>query len=178
MSMPRTRQTAAREPIRETPVGPASAHGRTRVRKGTDRYYIDPSLPPDGWVYQWKRYSVLGQEDPGYLAELAQVGFTPVPADRPNLQGVFYPVGYKATNNCIIVGGQILMERPIELEMEARDEEKNAADSVLRQSREQFGLTTRFDGPDRSAQARAVSGVRTSYERVDAPAPKHEIAID
>lgn len=174
MALARTRSMPAREPVRETPAAPS--HGRVRIRQSTDKFHIPEHLIPEGWVYQWKRYSVLGQEDPQYLAELAQVGFTAVPADRH--AGVFFPAGYQPKNNCIIIGGQILMERPIELEMEAQMEDRDRAVAQVRGSKEQFGLATRFDGPDSNLQARSVTGVRTSFERVDAPAPKHEIAID
>jgi hypothetical protein len=163
---PRTRQT----PARETEV--TAAPVRQRVRKTADRYYVDPSIIPDGWIYQWKRHSTLGQEDPGYMAELAQVGFTPVPAERH--PGVFLPVGYTGS---IIIGGQMLMERPVELEQEAQNENRMAARAQVRGSREQFGLTPRasgFEGPDTHQSARRNSGVKVGREAVDAPAVKYD----
>ena len=168
----RTRETEARE----TPAAPS--HGRQRVRQGTDRYHFDPAIVPDGFVYQWKRYAVLGQEDPAYLAELHQVGFEPVPAERHD--GLFLP---KGTKGPIIIGGQILMDRPIDLEQEARAEEKYKADAQVRGSREQFGMTPTargFEGAHEtsSQKVRNATFVRSSSERVEAPRPKHEIAID
>jgi hypothetical protein len=55
----RTRQT----PARETDVSSAPSAGpvRRRVRQGTDRYAFDKSIVPDGFVYQWKRHSIIGQ---------------------------------------------------------------------------------------------------------------------
>jgi hypothetical protein len=160
-SAPRTRQT----PARETEV--SASPTRTRVRQGTDRYAIPTEIIPDGWVYQWKRHSVLGQEDPGYAAELAQVGFTPVPAERH--PGRFLPAGYTGS---IIIGGMILMERPVELENEAKAEDRARARAQKVGSYEQFGLKTNFDTD--APNARRNTGVRVSREAVDAPKPKYD----
>lgn len=166
----RTRQT----PARETDVASAPSTGpvRRRVRQGTDRYAFDQSIVPDGFVYQWKRHSILGQEDPAYMAELHQLGFDPVPAERHD--GLFLPVGTKGP---IIIGGQILMERHVENEREARWEDKKRADDQVNGSRQQFGLppaaNSRFAAE--SAKSRAVTGVRVGREVVDAPRPKYQI---
>lgn len=171
----RTRQTPAREPVREEPAA-ATPVRRQRVRQGTDRYAFDKAIIPDGWSYEWKRYSVLGQEDPAYMAELHQLGFSPVPAERH--PGLFLPVGYTGS---IILGGQILMERPVELEMEAREEDDMRARAQVRGSREQFGMVPQargFEGPSQHPSAARNSFVRSSYERVDAPAVKYEPSID
>jgi len=175
MTVTRTRQTAAREDARETPVSTeAASHGRTRVRQGTDKYHVDKDMIPAGWVYQWKRHTILGQEDPAYQAELAQVGFTPVPAERH--PGRFLPAG---STGAIIIGGQILMERPIELEREARQEDKQRADAQVYGSKEQFGLVPRAPGFSTETQrARAATFARSQYETVDAPAPKYDLAVD
>lgn len=166
----RTREAAPREEVRSN----AAPHGRTRVRRSDDRYAFDKSIVPDGWVYQWKRHTILGQEDPSYQAELHQVGFTPVPAERHD--GMFLPVGFKGS---IIIGGQILMERPVELEMEARAEDKARADAQVRGSKEQFGLATRAPGFETNTpNARRASFARSQYEAVDAPAPTHQLAVD
>lgn len=167
----RTRETSVREPIRTE-----STHGRQRVRKSADKYYINPAIIPAGWVYQWKRYAILGQEDPAYMAELTQVGFSPVPAERH--AGMFLPEGYKGA---IIIGGQILMERPIELEQEAKEEDRWAADSQLRGSREQFGLAPKARGFEGAGQTnhsyvRQNTFARSQMETVNVPRPKHEIA--
>lgn len=160
-SAPRTRQT----PARETEVSAAPV--RRRVRQGTDRYAFDLSIQPDGWIYQWKRHSVLGQEDPGYMAGLSQVGFTPVPAERH--PGMFLPAG---STGSIIIGGMILMERPIELEEEAREEDRERAHAQKVGSFEQFGIKTKFDTDSRNA--RRNTGVRVGHEKVDAPKPKYD----
>lgn len=166
----RTRETDARE----TPAVPS--HGRVRLRQSQDRYFIDPAIIPQGFVYQWKRYSVLGQEEPAHLAELARAGFEPVPADRHD--GLFLP---KGTTGPIIIGGMILMDRPVELEAEAQAEQRHLARAQVQGSKEQFGLAPRasgFEGPSEHTSARNNTFVRSQFERVDAPRPKHEISVD
>ena len=171
-STPRTRETSPREDVRSDPA--PRSHGRTRVRRSDDKFFVDPAIIPPGWHYQWKRHTILGQEDPAYQAELHQVGFSPVPAERH--PGVFLPAG--ATGS-IIIGGQMLMERPIELENEARFEEKQRADAQVNGSRQQFGLPTNTPGfSTQTPGARANTYVRSGYERVDVAGPQHQLAVD
>jgi hypothetical protein len=158
---PRTRQS----PARETEVNAAPV--RRRVPRGTDRFAFDQSIQPDGWIYEWKRHTILGQEDPGYMAELTQVGYSAVPAERH--PGVFLPADYKGS---IIMGGQILMERPVELHREAKQEERRAAVAQKRGSFEQFGLQTAFDTD--APNARRNTGAKSAFETVEAPKPKYD----
>lgn len=169
----RTRQTSVREP--EPAASPVNLPVRRRVRvANSDRYYVDPAIIPEGWVYQWKRYSVLGQEEPAYMAELNQLGFTPVPAERHD--GVFIPSGSKGA---IIIGGQILMERSILDEEDARMEEKERADAQLRGSREQFGMVPKARGFEVNDPARRYGQkLSVGHERVDAPKPKYLPSVD
>lgn len=66
---------------------------------------------PGGWVYNWKTHSVFNKEDPKYLADVQRNGWSPVPANRH--MDLLYP-GY--TDDVIIVKGNMLMERPKELQ--------------------------------------------------------------
>ena len=43
---------------------------------GTDDF-VAPSAP-DGWTYEWKRKTLLGQEDPAHQVHLARTGWQPV----------------------------------------------------------------------------------------------------
>jgi hypothetical protein len=171
----RTRETAAREPVRESA---APTHGRTRVRQSEDIYGRAAALAPEGWVYQWNVVSVLGEEKRDLQAQMSQLGFTAVPAERH--EGIFLPAGTKGE---IVIGGLRLEERPIELELEARNEDRHAAVNQVRGSRQQFGLQTRtpgFEGSDRSnhSYVHANTFARSQYEAVDLPAPKHQLAVD
>jgi hypothetical protein len=108
-----------------------------RRRKGLqhdDPFYIPLDEIPEGLSYEWKRFSVAGQEDPFYLAQMRAQGWEPVdPKMHPN----WVPPDYTAPN--IIKGGQILMERPIELTNEARAELDALANQQMREVRARVG---------------------------------------
>ncbi len=123
---------AEREPIHEPPV-------RTRRRKlqtHDDIFYLPVAEIPDHLTYEWKRVSNMGEENPFYLASMRDQGWEPVPASRhPN----WLPPGYDKPH--IMKGGQILMDRPIELTREARREESAAAKRQVRDAEARLGMT-------------------------------------
>jgi hypothetical protein len=85
-----------------------------------DKYYAPPA--PDGWTYEWKLKSVMGQEDLEAMRRVEMAGWTPVPLARhPDLM----PKGYKGET--VEVGGLVLCERPEVFTNEAREEERRAA---------------------------------------------------
>jgi hypothetical protein len=112
---------------------------RTRRRKATaveDIYYIPVEEIPEGSSYEWKRWSVVGAEDPFYIAQMREQGWEPVdPKRHPN----WLPPGYNQP--FIIKGGMILMERPIELTEEARAEQKVLARRQVREAEARLGRT-------------------------------------
>lgn len=112
---------------------------RVRRRKATaveDIYYIPVEEIPEGSSYEWKRWSVVGAEDPFYIAQMREQGWEPVdPKRHPN----WLPPGYNQP--FIIKGGQILMERPIELTEEARAEQKVLARRQVREAEARLGRT-------------------------------------
>lgn len=137
----------AREAVRQearptrTPDGRVIAYGRdgqplTRAGsiQGGNQFSIPEGTIPPGWSWEWKNDTVLGQRDPAYEAELAQVGWMPVMAE--SFPGIFMPFDYKGP---IRRKGMILMERPEELTLEARREEKRAADDKVRTSLRKHG---------------------------------------
>ena len=92
------------------------------------------------WIisYEWKRLSVLGEENPFHIAAMNDQGWEPVPVSRhPN----WVPPGYNKPH--IIKGAQILMDRPIELTLEARREELQAANRQVRDAEARLGMTPR-----------------------------------
>ncbi len=122
----------------------AAAHDkpvRTRRRKlltHDDQFWLPVEEIPEGLSYEWKRMSVMGQDDPFYIAQLREQGWEPVLATRhPN----WVPPGYDKPN--IIKGGLILMERPEELTAEARAEEKKMAKQQVREAEARLGMTPR-----------------------------------
>jgi hypothetical protein len=132
----RPRATDAREPQHE------QLHAeprRTRRRKSTaqeDMFYIPVDQIPEGSSYEWKRWSVNGLEDPFYIAQLREQGWEPV---NPKRHPTWVPPGYSQPH--IIKGGQILMERPMELTEEARLESRQLARQQVRVAEQRLGKT-------------------------------------
>lgn len=159
-----------------------TADGRVITRKrsaSTDPYHVPPELIPDGWVYQWNRHSVYNQEDTSEQIAMAENGWTPVPAGRH--KGQYMPASYP-DEKPILRDGLMLCERPIELEMEARAEEKAKADALVRGSKEQFGMkTTENSGfSTNTPNARNATFIRQQVEKLpaDIAPPRHEVVID
>ena len=101
--------------------------------EGTDEFYIDPSVIPDGWHYEWKRRMVQGQEDPAYQVALARTGWTPVPSERhPELM----PSNWKG--GTIERKGQVLMERPKEITNRVRELDERRARNQVRAKEQQL----------------------------------------
>ena len=120
------------DPVHDTP-------RRTRRRKSTvfeDMFYIPVDEIPEGSSYEWKRWSVNGQEDPFYIAQMREQGWEPV---NPKRHPTWVPPGYSQPH--IIKGGQILMERPQELTNEARKEQRQLAKNQTVEAEQRLGMT-------------------------------------
>jgi hypothetical protein len=121
-----------RDPVHDTP-------RRTRRRKSTvneDMFYIPLDEIPEGSSYEWKRWSLSGQEDPFYIAQMREQGWEPV---NPKKHPTWVPPGYSQPHN--IKGGLILMERPIELTREAQAEQRKLAKTQIREAEQRLGMT-------------------------------------
>jgi hypothetical protein len=102
--------------------------------QGVDEYKIDLRVIPDGWSYEWKAESVLGQEQTSYMVGLAQRGWEAVAAARhPDMM----PKGYDPKGP-IKKKGQILMERPLEITKEVEEIEKRKARAQVNQKEAQL----------------------------------------
>ena len=87
--------------------------------EGQDSFRTPPA--PDGWTYEWKRNTLVNQEDPAYMTSLIRTGWEPVPAKRhPEMM----PIG--ATKS-IERKGMILMERPAEVTRQFEEADKRRA---------------------------------------------------
>ena len=143
-AMPRRPQHVAREDGRDVREPAHTPPRRTRQRKDTiieDIFYLPVEEIPEGSSYEWKRWTVHGQEDPFYISSMRQQGWEPVdPKRHPN----WVPPGYK--ESFIIKGGQILMERPTELTEEARAEQRQLAKRQVREAEQRLGMTPRDTG--------------------------------
>ena len=125
---------------------------------GTDDFPLPPS--PDGWTYEWKRKTVMGQEDPAHMTDLLRKGWEPVPAYRhPEMM----PSG--STYESVERKGMILMERPTELVEEARS-------LSLRQARNQVRVKEgQLAGAPEGTMDRTSPSIKKGYEPI--PVPKN-----
>lgn len=99
-----------------------------------DDFHIPESAKPDGWSYEWKRKTVLNQEDPTYEIQLRQTGWEPVPASRhPDMM----PLGSKSET--IERRGMVLMERPAEITNHFKALDNKRARDLVRSQQQQLG---------------------------------------
>ena len=107
-------KSPAREPARALSPREAAEKRAAELRDnrdasfdGEDNFYVDLQSIPDGWDYEWKTWTVFGQEQQTRMMGYKRSGWEEVPASRhPDMM----PVGYKEPY--IIREGMILMERP------------------------------------------------------------------
>lgn len=94
---------------------------RYRHSEIPNEFHIPDEQIPDGTSYQWNNFTVFGQGNPSQDSYMAMQGWRPVPASRhPHLM----PEG---ATGPVIVKGQILVERPMELTREALQEDYERA---------------------------------------------------
>ena len=135
--------------------------------EANDKFAIDPRIIPDGWTYQWKLASVLGQSLPSYEMRRNAGGWDPVPLSRhPELM----PKDWKG--NTIEMEGQILCERPLEIEQDAQLREKRKANELVgRKEREvtqaPAGQTSPFANTNKGDPINI--GIRKSYSPMAIP---------
>jgi len=130
---------------------------------GTDEYYIELGIIPEGWSYEWKTRTILGAEDPAHQVALARKGWESVPASRhPELM----PMGYKGAE--ITRKGMVLMERPLEITQEARNAELRKARMQMRDKEAQ--LTNVKGGEfDRTNKGDPLVKISKKYEAIPIP---------
>ena len=121
------------------------ADGTTISYGGTirDRFSIDQSMIPDGFTYEWRNHTVIGQTFQEDTNDDYRNGWRPVPASRhPDLAG-------RDTNGAIIMSGSILCERPLAFSEKARADERDRYRASEQRQRQQFGLhAPAFDTSD------------------------------
>lgn len=123
-----------------------------------DEFRVDADIIPDGWSYEWKRYSTLNQEDPSYISELARHGWTPVPRER---HPEFMPLNSKS--KVIERKGLVLMERPAQITEMYKQRDFEAARRQNMLTKEKLRET----GPNEFARNRVE--VSRNYEHVPIP---------
>ena len=130
---------------------------------GTNEYYIELGIIPDGWSYEWKTRTVLGAEDPAHQVALARKGWEIVPASRhPELM----PIGYKGVE--ITRKGMVLMERPLVITEEANRKALLMARTQMRDKEAQ--LTNAKGGEfDRTNKGDPLVKISKKYEAIPIP---------
>ena len=131
--------------------------------EGTDDFFIEQEKIPDDWTYEWKRFTVLNQEDPSYQVQLRRQGWEPVPAARhPEMM----PVGSK--DPTIIRKGMILMERPTAITEELRQIDKKRARDQVRVKEQQLNEAPQGQF-ERDNKGNKLASVKKSYEAIPIP---------
>lgn len=161
---------AMRRPMREEDPRARAAKRAAEIRghlggdldEGPDKFYVPAHYVPDGWTYEWKRKTILNQEDPAYQVALTRKGWEPVPASR---HSEMMPSG--GSWNTIERDGMVLMERPKDITDEARDLELRAARQQMRQKEAQ--LNSAPDGQFGRNHPQAKARINKGYEPIPIP---------
>jgi len=114
---------------------------------------------PEGEIdFNWKRHDVYGKEDYAEMQDYVQQGWRPVTYEM--FPGRFAPPG---TTGSVIVRGMILMERPMRLTIEARQEELEAANRAMRVHQKNMAEAPEGQAP------RMAPVMRTTREAIEIP---------
>lgn len=132
--------------------------------EGTDEFYVPPDIIPDGWTYEWKRYSTHNQIDSSHIRELQRKGWSFVPSDRKDHANL---MAIGDTGTIIIRKGLVLMERPTEIVDEARMIERRRASDQVRSKEQQLAGTP--EGTMTRDHAKAKPQIKKSYEAIPIP---------
>lgn len=153
---------------------------RRRVARSSDPFDTT-GIVPAGWEYQWIAVTVVGDGDIArpLALQFHDGGFRPVPQERHD--GKFMMSG---TKGATVYGGQMLMERPVMLGEEAREDEYRKAVQQTR-DRDQALMGRKADVRNKMPQGFEMGGryrgtgadLRMSIDQaLDIPAPQHELA--
>lgn len=140
-----------------------------------DKFYVHPGDIPDGMSYQWIAVTVMGFQQTQSLASFDMNGWRPVPISR--YPGRYAPISKKSSDP-IIIEGLMLVERPIELTVEARTEEVMEARNLIRTRNEQFNprLPGALDGRHRGTGLKASRTIEGMPD--DVGRPKYQMDVD
>jgi hypothetical protein len=129
------------------------------VDEGVDEFRTPKA--PDGWTYEWKRKTVMGQEDHAYQTALARTGWEPVVASRhPEMM----PIN---AQGAIERKGMVLMERPQIVTDQVKDADYRRARGQIRAKEQQ--LTQAPQGQFGREHSQAQPKINKSYEPMPVP---------
>jgi len=164
---PGIERPAMRPSLREDDPRAAAARRAAEIRghignmdEGTDEFRT-PDAPP-GWEYEWKRRTLLGQEDPAYQVQLARMGWDPVPTNRhPEM------MPSHGAHPTIERKGMVLMQRPAVISDEARAAELRRARNQVRVKEQQLNAAP--DGTLTRDHASVRPQISKGYEPIPVP---------
>jgi hypothetical protein len=147
MSESKPPKAPERPPLRPDSSRPSSAlldrlRGKTRKYTVTsDRFHIAEEDWPAGVSFNWKRWSVNGQEDPFYISNMRLQGWEPVTGeDMP----VLAPEGHSGT---LLKEGMLLMARAQELTDQANLEVARASKQQVQDREKANGISPNGQAP-------------------------------
>ena len=145
----------ARENLREEP-----ARLTRRRTVTTDKFHIPEHLLKEGWSYEWKRQTIMGQNDVEHQVMLSENHWTPVPASQmPGLM----PADY---SGAVTRAGMVLMARPDYLTTEAEQEILDMSRQRVRTQEQRLGLTDQGTLPrSKPNLSRSVSPLTAAERR-------------
>jgi hypothetical protein len=173
---------AAREVAREPARSNASVLGRNgeelrRMRPDAGGDIFERVKPPPGWTYQWNAVTAINKElaeiQQGMAIDFYENGWRPVPASRH--AGVYTPPGFEGA---IVVKGQRLEERPLQLSQEALREDEARAKAQLRDQTDSLKLTQAQLPGANAGRARQVSGMKMTIDRSFEVPPDENYDLD
>jgi hypothetical protein len=128
--------------------------------EGVDEF-IAPTAP-DGWTYEWKTKTVMGQENPAYQVQLQRTGWEPVPTNR-------HPHMMPGNGNHAVIErkGMVLMERPKDITDEVRSIERKRARDQIMHKKAQLGEAK--EGQFGRDHASVKPKISNSYEPIPVP---------
>jgi hypothetical protein len=136
-------EDGVRPDIRSESVREAEEYARALIETrgdstyDVDEFYIDPSIVPDGWGYEWKASHIAGKENGYHILTLRRAGWRHVPASRhPEMM----PDGWEGS---VEKKGLFLMELPKILIDRTQKQQMREAREVLRNSEAQLYETPR-----------------------------------
>ena len=152
------------------------------VDDATDKYYIPPNLIPEGWVWEWKTWTVYNQENQTWISALLRAGWDFVEM-RPEYADL---VGPDYNQKRIYREGMVLMEVPAEVYEEFKARDRRRAGLQVRQKEEQLkqapvanlppGFTS--DNKGQPISAAAASPAHARHGRRGFLSQTHKVAPD
>lgn len=124
--------------------------------EGLGRFDVPKDIIPDGFSVEWKNTHIRGQPvDPSYQLKLQESGWMPAPVE---IFKSLVPEGYDGAT--IERDGQILMIRPIELTVRAREIESRKAAQQMGDKMAQLRAT------ESGTMDRVVNNFSRTFEKI------------